>query len=53
VLVVPGEPVCWFKSQVDTSSTYGGLIAGMVTSLVPSRILGVVPLHRTYCKACL
>jgi hypothetical protein len=28
---VPGEPVCWFKSQVDTSSTYGGLIAGMVT----------------------
>ena len=26
-----GEPVCWFKSQVETSSTYGGLIAGMVT----------------------
>jgi len=26
-----GEPVCWFKSQVETSSTYGGLIAGMIT----------------------
>merc|ERR1719261_1788034 len=22
-----GEPVCWFKSQVETSSTYGGFIA--------------------------
>ena len=22
---------CWFKSQVETSSTYGGLIAGMLT----------------------
>ena len=26
-----GEPICWFKSQVETSSTYGGLIAGMIT----------------------
>jgi fatty acid desaturase (delta-4 desaturase) len=26
-----GEPVCWFKSQVETSSTYGGMIAGMIT----------------------
>lgn len=26
-----GEPVCWFKSQVETSSTYGGLISGMLT----------------------
>lgn len=26
-----GEPVCWFKSQVETSSTYGGQIAGMIT----------------------
>jgi fatty acid desaturase len=23
-----GEPVCWFKSQVETSSTYGGFISG-------------------------
>lgn len=26
-----GEPVCWFKSQVETSSTYGGFISGAVT----------------------
>lgn len=26
-----GEPVCWFKSQVETSSTYGGAIAGALT----------------------
>jgi fatty acid desaturase (delta-4 desaturase) len=26
-----GEPVCWFKSQVETSSTYGGMIAGYLT----------------------
>ncbi|CAJ1952913.1 unnamed protein product [Cylindrotheca closterium] len=26
-----GEPVCWFKSQVETSSTYGGLVAGCLT----------------------
>lgn len=26
-----GEPVCWFKSQVETSSTYGGFIAGYLT----------------------
>jgi len=26
-----GEPVCWFKSQVETSSTYGGFIAGFLT----------------------
>lgn len=26
-----GEPVCWFKSQVETSSTYGGMIAGWIT----------------------
>mmetsp|Transcript_12747 Transcript_12747/g.32128 ORF Transcript_12747/g.32128 Transcript_12747/m.32128 type:complete len:465 (+) Transcript_12747:136-1530(+) len=26
-----GEPVCWFKSQVETSSTYGGLISGWLT----------------------
>jgi len=26
-----GEPVCWFKSQVETSSTYGGFIAGCLT----------------------
>jgi fatty acid desaturase (delta-4 desaturase) len=26
-----GEPVCWFKSQVETSSTYGGHIAGWLT----------------------
>eukprot|EP00928_Gymnodinium_smaydae_P007459 TRINITY_DN1267_c0_g1_i2.p1 TRINITY_DN1267_c0_g1~~TRINITY_DN1267_c0_g1_i2.p1 ORF type:complete len:469 (-),score=66.22 TRINITY_DN1267_c0_g1_i2:193-1599(-) len=26
-----GEPVCWFKSQVETSSTYGGMISGMLT----------------------
>ena len=26
-----GEPVCWFKSQVETSSTYGGFIAGALT----------------------
>lgn len=28
---VTGEPVCWFKSQVETSSTYGGTFAGMLT----------------------
>lgn len=26
-----GEPVCWFKSQVETSCTYGGFIAGALT----------------------
>lgn len=26
-----GKPVCWFKAQVETSSTYGGLIAGCLT----------------------
>jgi len=26
-----GEKVCWFKSQVETSSTYGGAIAGALT----------------------
>jgi fatty acid desaturase len=26
-----GEPVCWFKAQVETSSTYGGFLAGCLT----------------------
>ena len=26
-----GEPVCWYKSQVETSCTYGGFIAGCLT----------------------
>jgi len=26
-----GEPVCWFKSQVEASCTYGGLISGALT----------------------
>jgi fatty acid desaturase (delta-4 desaturase) len=26
-----GEPICWFKSQVETSSTYGSFISGYVT----------------------
>ncbi|EED86851.1 probable microsomal delta-5 desaturase [Thalassiosira pseudonana CCMP1335] len=26
-----GEQVCWFKSQVETSSTYGGIVAGCLT----------------------
>jgi fatty acid desaturase (delta-4 desaturase) len=26
-----GEPVCWFKAQVETSSTYGGMTAGWLT----------------------
>lgn len=26
-----GEPVCWFQAQVETSSTYGGLISGWLT----------------------
>jgi fatty acid desaturase (delta-4 desaturase) len=26
-----GKKVCWFKSQVETSSTYGGFIAGALT----------------------
>mmetsp|Transcript_24824 Transcript_24824/g.43546 ORF Transcript_24824/g.43546 Transcript_24824/m.43546 type:complete len:466 (-) Transcript_24824:56-1453(-) len=26
-----GEPVCWFKCQVETSSTYGGFISGCLT----------------------
>lgn len=26
-----GKPVCWFKSQVETSSTYGSFIAGYLT----------------------
>lgn len=26
-----GEPVCWFKSQVETSCTYGGWLSGALT----------------------
>lgn len=26
-----GEPVCWFKAQVETSSTYGGMVSGWLT----------------------
>jgi len=26
-----GEPVCWFKAQVETSCTYGGFISGCAT----------------------
>jgi fatty acid desaturase len=26
-----GKAICWFKSQVETSSTYGGFIAGALT----------------------
>eukprot|EP00934_Nitzschia_sp_Nitz4_P004237 Nitzschia sp. Nitz4//scaffold110_size71422//60210//61815//NITZ4_005884-RA/size71422-augustus-gene-0.16-mRNA-1//-1//CDS//3329533119//4227//frame0 len=26
-----GEPVCWYKSQVETSCSYGGFISGCVT----------------------
>jgi fatty acid desaturase (delta-4 desaturase) len=26
-----GESVCWYKAQVETSSTYGGLVAGCLT----------------------
>ena len=26
-----GESICWFKSQVETSSTYGGAISGYLT----------------------
>jgi fatty acid desaturase (delta-4 desaturase) len=26
-----GELVCWFKAQVETSSTYGGMISGWLT----------------------
>lgn len=26
-----GEPVCWFKSQVETSCTYGGVVSGWLT----------------------
>ena len=26
-----GEPICWFKSQVETSCTYGGFLAGALT----------------------
>jgi fatty acid desaturase (delta-4 desaturase) len=26
-----GKAVCWFKSQVETSSTYGGFVAGALT----------------------
>jgi len=26
-----GEHMCWFKAQVETSSTYGGLISGALT----------------------
>lgn len=26
-----GEPVCWFKAQVETSSTYGGFVSGWLT----------------------
>jgi len=28
---VTGEPVCWFKSQVETSSTYGSHMSGWLT----------------------
>jgi len=28
---VTGEPVCWFKSQVETSSSYGGHISSWLT----------------------
>lgn len=28
---VTGQPVCWFKAQVETSSTYGGFISGYLT----------------------
>jgi fatty acid desaturase len=26
-----GEPVCWFRAQVETSSTYGGMISGWIS----------------------
>jgi len=26
-----GESICWYKSQVETSSTYGGFLAGALT----------------------
>mmetsp|Transcript_15092 Transcript_15092/g.42570 ORF Transcript_15092/g.42570 Transcript_15092/m.42570 type:complete len:465 (-) Transcript_15092:76-1470(-) len=26
-----GKPVCWFKAQVETSSTYGGTVSGWLT----------------------
>merc|ERR1712216_401108 len=26
-----GEAVCWFKSQVESSSTYGGAVSGYLT----------------------
>mmetsp|Transcript_9028 Transcript_9028/g.20376 ORF Transcript_9028/g.20376 Transcript_9028/m.20376 type:complete len:477 (+) Transcript_9028:74-1504(+) len=26
-----GESICWFKSQVETSSTYGGAVSGYLT----------------------
>jgi len=26
-----GEPVCWYRAQVETSSTYGGFISGALT----------------------
>ena len=26
-----GEPVCWYKAQVETSCTYGGFISGCLT----------------------
>jgi fatty acid desaturase (delta-4 desaturase) len=26
-----GKPVCWYKAQVETSSTYGGSLAGALT----------------------
>lgn len=26
-----GQPVCWYKAQVETSSTYGGRVAGWLT----------------------
>jgi len=26
-----GEPICWFKSQVETSSTYGSAVSGYLT----------------------
>jgi fatty acid desaturase (delta-4 desaturase) len=30
-LKATGEPVCWYKAQVETSSTYGGFISGSLT----------------------
>jgi fatty acid desaturase len=29
--VANGQPICWYKSQVETSCTYGGFISGCFT----------------------